>query len=70
MPECGVLNCFNSARAGVVVQHNLLLAHDVPEPFDRVILVKVGNSVSLLSLDAANGAIAARSRLVSRCTSA
>jgi hypothetical protein len=34
-----------------------------PEPFDRVILVKVGNSVDVLSLDIANGAVAVRSKV-------
>ena len=58
-----VLHCVYSGRAGVVVQQNLLLAQNVPKQFDGVILVKVGNSIGVLSDDVSNGAIAARSKL-------
>jgi len=40
-----------------------LLAQDVAEPLLRCVLVKVGDSIRVLSLDIADGTIAARSKV-------
>ena len=57
------LHCVDSRRAGAVVQQILLLAQNVAESFDGVTLVKVSDSVSVLSLDVADSAVAVRSQV-------
>jgi len=45
------------------VKKDLLLPQNVVEPLDRVLLVKVGDSVQVLSLDITDGSVAARSKV-------
>jgi len=59
----GILHCFDGGRADAIVQQDLLLAQNVAKPFHRVILVKVSDSVRVLSLDIADSAVAVRSKV-------
>jgi len=52
-----------SLLAGAVVKKDLLLPQNVVEPLDRVLLVKVGDSVSVLRLDITDVSVAARSKV-------
>jgi len=67
MPECGahggIFHCVDSRRAGAVVKKDLLLPQTVVEPLDRVLFVKAGDSVCVLSVDITYGSVAARSKI-------
>ena len=58
-----ILHCLDGGRADAIELQYLLLAQDVTEPLQRGVLVKVGDSVRVLSLDIADGTVAARSKV-------
>jgi len=58
-----ILHCFNGGCANAIELQYLLLAQNVAEPLHRCVLVKVGNSVRLLSLDITDSTVAVRSKV-------
>jgi len=58
-----ILYCFDGGRADAIELQYLLLAQNVAKPLHRCVLVKVCDSVRVLSLDIADGTVAARSKI-------
>ena len=58
-----ILYYFDGGRADAIELQYLLLAQNVAKPLHRCVLVKVCDSVRVLSLDIADGTVAPRSKI-------